>query len=557
MPSNREIGRLFNLYAELLLLHRSDERLAVLLSGAAFRLRRFEQEVLEFPKKQLVELFNPRVVEVFEELKKSDTIEALDELIQLTPSGLFEMMRIKGLGGKKLAILWHVAKIDTIEQLLEACKKDELSKIPGFGKKTEQNIIQAIENYQSHKTRFHYGFVADQGEAIVKALQQSWKTKLVSLCGEIRRQSLTVDGIDIIAAIDQKKASTTVLRKFMTIASSDKQIITGATFDEIPVIIKLATREKFYDELFRLTGNDMHVKKVLARVKNKSNAGSEEEIYRSAGIPYVLPELREDVAEWTNKNLAEKLVNAEDIKGVVHNHTTWSDGVEKLPDFVNACIKRKYEYVVIADHSKNAHYAGGMKEDKVLKQLKEIDKLNKKLFPFRVFKSIECDILVSGELDYGPDILGLFDLVIVSVHQLLKMDEERATKRLIRAIENPYTTILGHMTGRQLLIRPGYPVKHKKVIDACAANNVVIELNCNPYRMDLDWSHIPYALKKGVMISINPDAHSIHEIDYIKWGVAAARKGGLTKEMTWNAMGAKEVEKWLRANSEWSAGSCG
>lgn len=178
--------------------------------------------------------------------------------------------------------------------------------------------------------------------------------------------------------------------------------------------------------------------------------------------------------------------------------------------------------------------------------MKEIDLLNKKLMPFKIFKSIECDIKISGELDYETDLLKQFDLVIVSIHQLLKMDEEKATKRLVKAIENPYTTILGHMTGRQLLIRPGYPVNFKKVIDACAANSVIIEINANPYRLDMDWSHIPYALKKGVMISINPDAHSINEIENIRWGIEAARKGGLTKDMTWNAMPLKKIEAWIK-----------
>jgi len=240
------------------------------------------------------------------------------------------------------------------------------------------------------------------------------------------------------------------------------------------------------------------------------------------------------------------LITPADIKVVVHNHTSWSDGVDSLEEFVRACKQKKFEYVVISDHSRNAHYAGGLKEEKVLRQMDAIDSLNRKLTPFRIFKSIECDILVSGELDYPKDLLEQFDMVIASIHQLLKMDIERATKRLIKAIENPYTTILGHMTGRQLLIRPGYPVHFKKVIDACAANGVVIELNANPYRLDMDWSHIPYALSKGVMISINPDAHSIGEIDNIRWGVSAARKGGLTKDETWNAMRLHQIEDWLK-----------
>jgi DNA polymerase (family 10) len=294
------------------------------------------------------------------------------------------------------------------------------------------------------------------------------------------------------------------------------------------------------------TGNEEHVRKVLGKIKNKPPFTSEEEIYKKAKLPFIIPEMREDAGEWDFKNNTSDLISLEDIRGVVHNHTDWSDGVDRLPDFVAACKKKKYEYVVISDHSKNAHYAGGLKEEKVLRQMEAIDKLNKELDPFKIFKSIECDILVSGELDYDVQLLKKFDLVIISIHQLLKMNEEKATVRLIKAIENPYTTILGHMTGRQLLIRPGYPVNFKKVIDACAANKVVIEINANPYRLDMDWSHIPYAIKKGVMISINPDAHSIGEIDNIRWGVSAARKGGLTKNMTWNAKSLKEILQWLK-----------
>jgi len=311
-------------------------------------------------------------------------------------------------------------------------------------------------------------------------------------------------------------------------------------------VVYHTAKERFYHELFIRTGNKNHIKKVLKKTKSYKSFNSEEVIYREAGSQYILPEMREDVAEWTFKANNDKLITTEDIRGVVHNHTTWSDGIDSLKDFVKACRDRHFEYVVISDHSKNAHYAGGLKEEKVFKQMGEIDKLNKKLCPFKIFKSIECDILISGELDYGNDFLQLFDLVIISIHQLLKMSEETATKRLIKAIENPYTTILGHMTGRQLLIRSGYPVDFKKVIDACAANNVIIEINANPYRLDMDWSHIPYALSKGVMISINPDAHSIGEINNIRWGISAARKGGLTKEMTWNAMPLKKIEQWLR-----------
>ncbi|HZJ60663.1 MAG TPA: PHP domain-containing protein, partial [Chitinophagaceae bacterium] len=263
----------------------------------------------------------------------------------------------------------------------------------------------------------------------------------------------------------------------------------------------------FYD-LFINTGSDAHVKKVVGKIKSRAKPGSEDAIYKNAGLPYIVPEMREDVAEWGFKKNATELIELDDIKGVVHNHTSYSDGVDTLHDFVMACQQKGFEYTVISDHSKNAYYAGGLKEEKVFRQLKEIDRLNQKLKPFRIFKSIECDIKVNGELDYDDKILNNFDCVIVSIHQLLKMDEQKATSRLIKAIENPYTTIVGHMTGRLLLIRQGYPVNYRRVIDACAANGVVIEVNANPYRLDMDWSQIPYAIKKGVMISINPDAHS-------------------------------------------------
>jgi DNA polymerase (family 10) len=540
---------LFSLYAELLLLHKKDERLSVLLSGAAYRLRNMTDEAGSLSKQELSELFRPEINSLIIELQNKGTIESLDELIQLTPQGLFQMMRIKGLGGKKLSVLWNVAHIDSIEALLDACRNDQVSKIPGFGSKTQDNIIKSIEAYHSNEDRYHYASVADTAALLVKILQQAFKTNLVSLCGEVRRQSTTVATIEIVAVINSKDLEHPSFRKHLIIQTSDKKRTIAHTPDEIPVVIYHTTKTRFYYELFERTGNEGHVKKVVSNLKGTNSYRSEEAIYKKAALPYILPEMREDVAEWKFKNDPADLITKEDIKGVVHNHTDWSDGVDTIADFVQACKQKGYEYTVISDHSKNAHYAGGLKEEKVLKQLEEIEKLNKKLKPFKVFKSIECDILVSGELDYEESILQLFDLVIISVHQQLKMSEEKATNRLIKAIENPYTTILGHMTGRQLLIRPGYPVNFKKVIDACAANNVIIEINANPYRLDMDWSHVPYALSTGVMISINPDAHSIGEIDNIRWGVSAARKGGLTKDMTWNAMSLNQVEEWLSAKA--------
>lgn len=390
--------------------------------------------------------------------------------------------------------------------------------------------------------------MADAADALIQAFQKLVGSRHVSLCGGIRRQSTTVEQIEILSKQFPKGFRHSSVKKLLNIASTDEKVTTGYTHDEIPVTIYHVAEKDFAWQLLLRTGSIAHVEKIKKKLKTPGGINAEKDIYARAGLPFIPPEMREDIAEREYAKHPEPLIEMSDIRGVVHNHTTWSDGVDSLEDFVGACQERKHEYCVISDHSKNAHYARGLKEGKLARQWDAIDQLNKKMAPFRIFKSIECDILMSGELDFPASILKQFNLVIISIHQQLKMAEEKATARLIKAIENPATTILGHMTGRQLLIRPGYPVNFKKVIDACAANGIVIELNANPYRLDMDWSHIPYACKKGVMISIDPDAHSIQEIDNIRWGVVAARKGGLTKDMTWNSMDLPAISKWLRKN---------
>jgi DNA polymerase (family 10) len=546
MLSNREISRLLSLYAELLQLHDKEERLSHILSGAAFHITRLGNELALMSEKELQAELRPETVKIVLEVKAKGTIETLDELIQLTPAGLFDMMRIKGLGGKKLHALWYIGKIDNVNDLLAACKSGTLD-VPGFGQKSQQNIIKAIEALNEQKTLFHYASVADSGDRLVKGLQTLLKTKLVSLCGAIRRQTTTVEFIELIMAVPSVKLKrTAVIKRWLVLDSQTADITNAHTLDELPVTIYHTNKDSFNEQLFRRTGTEEHVNKVLKKIKGPLPVSSETAIYEKAKLPYIVPEMREDAVEWSFHRRKEHLLTVEDIKGVVHNHTDWSDGVDSLEAFVSACRKKGYQYCVVSDHSKNAHYAGGLKEKDVRDQIAAIAALNEKLTPFKIFTSIECDILVSGELDYDAGLLSELDMVIVSVHQLLRMDEQKATKRLIKAIENPYTTILGHMTGRQLLIRPGYPVNFKKVIDACAANGVIIEVNANPYRLDVDWSHLPYAIEKEVLISIDPDAHSIAEIDNIRWGVSAARKGGLTKEMTWNAQPLDWIEKYLK-----------
>ena len=300
-------------------------------------------------------------------------------------------------------------------------------------------------------------------------------------------------------------------------------------------------------KLFSTTGPRAFLETFLEKstADDFKNLATEEAVFEKAALPYLAPELRDD-NRWLEAATPPKLVTEKDVKSVMHLHTTYSDGLHSLRDMALYSKELGYEYMGLTDHSKSAFYANGLKPERVLAQMEEVDELNKELAPFKIFKGIESDILYDGSLDYEEDILKKFDFIIASVHSVLKMDKEKATTRLIRAIENPYTTILGHPTGRLLLSREGYPIDHKKVIDACAANKVILELNANPVRLDLDWTWIPYALEKGVKISINPDAHSKEGIHDIRYGVLAARKGGLTAEMCFNNLGLKEFEAFLK-----------
>jgi DNA polymerase (family 10) len=312
------------------------------------------------------------------------------------------------------------------------------------------------------------------------------------------------------------------------------------------LVFHCCSEKTFGNTLLRTTASEAHLARLVEGFGWKESLeGSETEIYAQIGYAFPEPELREEDWETRPRPETSKLITEADLRGILHNHSTWSDGTHSLEEMARYCKELGYEYLGICDHSRSAFYANGLSIERVAEQHREIDQLNEKLAPFRILKGIESDILTDGSLDYPDDILDTFDLVVASVHSVFKMDEAKATTRLIRAIEHPATTILGHPTGRLLLSRPGYPIDHRKVIDACAANDVILELNANPYRLDLDWRWIPYALDKGVMISINPDAHRKEGYHDLHFGVRVARKGGLTKEMTYNALSLAEMEKRL------------
>lgn len=480
------------------------------------------------------------------ELLHSGTLNELNDLLSQTPAGIVEMMQIKGLGPKKLLVIWKELGIDSVGELYYACNENRLIEAKGFGLKTQEEIKKNIEFSIASNGRFLYARVENFAESLLDVLKSEFKTELCFLTGQFRRRCEIVDSLDFLIVAEMPSEIASTLEK-LGLSFSETQLNTILCQSESGIIIRLAfcDQDHLGSELIISTGSSEHVNNLLALLKETELKGkTEREIYELAGISFIEPELREgnnEIELAKSKSLPE-LITYEDLKGSLHNHSTWSDGIHTLEEMASFCKNElRLEYLGICDHSKSAFYANGLNELRVSAQHREIEDLNKKLFPFRILKGIESDILYDGSLDYPDEVLSSFDFVVASIHSILNMNEEKATERLIKAIENPYTSILGHPTGRLLLSRSGYPIDHKKVIDACAANYVIIEINANPLRLDLDWRWHQYAVSKGVLLSINPDAHRKEGFYDMKYGTLIARKGGLSKENCLNAMNLEQV----------------
>ncbi len=370
---------------------------------------------------------------------------------------------------------------------------------------------------------------------------------LFSFAGDYRRQMEVLECIDIVTDIDNTTL-TAYLQKTEGCEIADEPAVLSVKIPGSPIIkFHLSDTTHFYNHLFKLTGSTEFITAFTEKYTLADSPESEEAIFSVNGLAYIPPAMRES-ARVLDKAAAKQLpvlVQTKDIKAIIHSHSTWSDGSNSIEHMAKAAIDKGLEYMVISDHSQSAFYANGLKPDRIAAQHQEVDALNEKLKPFKIFKSIEVDILNDGSLDYSNDVLKTLDLVITSVHSNLKMSEEKAMNRVLTAVRNPYTTILGHPTGRLLLSRAGYPIDHKKVIDECAAHNVVIEINAHPRRLDIDWRWIEYAIEKGVLLSIDPDAHAIDGYHDVYYGVMAAQKGGLTAKQNLSSFTLAEFEKFL------------
>lgn len=533
---NYSIADNFSLLSKLMDIHGENSFKAKSFASAAFTIEKLSSQLKEIPKEEIFKIkgIGESTGKSIIEMLDTQEFTLLNHYLGITPAGILEIMKIKGLGPKKIATIWKELEIESMGELLYACNENRLMLLKGFGAKTQESVRQNIEFYLSNRHRFLYAEVANTGQQLEKQLQELWAPVPVSLTGAFRRHSIIIDEIEVliaapVAVVSQQLAA---LPGFELTATNDHHLVWQLD-GKLKVVTHSCEPADFHHQLFLTTGSPAFIDKFNAAggADFLHQATSEEAIFSAAGMAFIPPFLREGMNEIEQARVQQlpNVITTTDIKGIIHSHSNWSDGESSLEEMATAAKAQGFEYLVISDHSRTAFYANGLHIERVLAQHAEIDALNKKLAPFRIFKSIESDILNDGMLDYPDEILAKFDLVIASVHSNLKMTEEKAMARLLKAIENPYTTILGHMTGRLLLSRNGYPVDHKAIIDACAANQVVIELNAHPRRLDIDWSWLPYAMEKKVLISIDPDAHSIHGFQDIHYGTLAAQKGGITK----------------------------
>lgn len=548
---NKPIARTLRLLSQLMELHEVNPFKIKSIANAAFKVDKLPFPIAGKTLEQLekVDGIGKSIASKIIELFENGTIAEMDDLLATTPPGVVEMMGIKGIGAKKVAIIWRELGIETTGELFYACNENRLIEAKGFGLKTQEEIRKAIEFRMASNGKFLFAQVEKEAKELMDEVKAIFPDALKHFAGEFRRlNEIITEIVIVLGSVNHEIAHQALLKSnIISNVSLNENHISGELPNGLLVDIICVDKADYFSELFLNTGTDDHVQAILERINTPlDQPESEEIIYKKAGLSWMQPELREGTTfiEKAEKNELPTLIITHDLKGSLHNHSTWSDGVNTVEEMALYCRDNlKLEYLGMCDHSKSAFYAKGLSIERVLQQQEEIDHLNKKLDGFHIFKGIESDILYDGSLDYPEEILQKFDFVVASVHSILKMDEEKATSRLITAIENPYTTILGHPTGRLLLSRSGYPINYKKVIDACAANNVVIEINANPLRLDLDWRWHQYALEKGVWLSINPDAHRVEGFLDMHYGVLAARKGGLYKEMCLNALSLQEISK--------------
>lgn len=550
MSLKKEIISLLENMSELMELDGENKFKISAFKNGANSLRQINnlEELIERDELKNVKGIGKGILSVINEYIDEGEANDYVELKSKIPNVMIEMLQIRGMGARKIKQIYDVYAPNNLNDLIKLCQDKLIQKLKGFSEKSELSILEEIRRIKesSSKILLNRGFII--AEQVKKLLYNSKTVLQIEISGELRRVREVIEQIELICLVNdynlfEEEATNLLLNSDLVLLNKNENKLILLYSQKIRVVIHyFLNKSDFVKTNFVLTSANSS----LSDLSLNNNYENEIEIFAENKMNFIIPEMREhEVFEHFGK---DKIINSdlsiENFNGFFHFHTTWSDGNNTLTEMVEEANKIGFNYFALCDHSKSAYYANGLKEDRILLQHKEIDKLNKNS-DLRIYKGIESDILKDGSLDYDNDILSLFEFVVASIHSNFHLDEDEMAARIIKAVENEHTDLLAHPTGRLLLRRDGYKLNIKKVIDACSQNDVAVEINANPNRLDLDWRNLFYAREKGCKFAINPDAHSLEGIHDIKYGIMIARKGGVQNSEVINCYSEGDFQKFI------------
>lgn len=522
-------------------------------------------ELVRSGKLQTVKGIGRALAEKISELVTTGRLAYYEALRQQVPAGLLEMLAIPGMGPKKVKTVHDRLGLTTVGELEYACHENRLVDLPGFGRKTQANILQGIERLKQHRGQYLCHEATREAQRLLDAVAATGMTSRVAVAGSLRRRQEIVERLDLLVSARQVEPLHSAIAKLplvQDVLASAADCVSVRLQSGITADIHLTDEATFPVALHGLTGSLAYLTVMqeyarergyrladdrLLRGNEPVACQDEGEIFSTLGLGYIPPELREGLGEIDLAKRGElpRLLEEQDLQGVFHVHSTWSDGMASIEEMVHTAQALGYRYLGLSDHSQSARYANGLDPARVQEQHRIIERLNARLDGITILKGGEVDILADGSLDYPDDLLRQMDFVIASVHSRFNMPREEMTARVVKAMQNPYVTMVGHLTGRLLLAREGYGLDIDSIVAEAIRLGVVIELNANPHRLDLDWRHLRAAHGQGLLTSINPDAHSPEGLRDVTYGVGIARKGGVPPEQVLNTRGLRDIQEWL------------
>ena len=551
MSFRKEAIKQINLFADLMEFNGANRFKISAFRGAANTLRRVDGDIETMLQDGSItdnKGIGKGIQAFLYELSDNGVVKELENLSKSVPEGIIDILQIRGLGVKKVKLIHETLGVNSINVLAEACLNNKLSEVKGFTVKSEYSILEEIEKQSKNRLFMRYNRAEHLGAQLIDRLLEFELCSKVEFTGELRRKMEVISKIEIICSISDRDNFNSNLDKLYKnnklVENKSSEMVEVELGANIPIYLILTDEENYVSQLFNTTGSEEFLQEVDSN--ESSDYENEEQVFKAVDIPYIIPEMREH-EYWdapkqlrTNSNLLK-----DNFNGLLHFHTTQSDGANTLLEMAQGALEFGYKYLAVCDHSKSVFYANGLTEKRVIKQKEEINYVSDEL-GIRIFHGIESDIMKDGSLDYSDEFLHNFDFVVASVHSIFGLPEDEMTSRIISAIENPHTDVLGHPTGRLLLARDSYKLDIKKVIEACATNNVTIEINASPHRLDLDWRNIYYARELGCKFAINPDAHSVKGIEETIFGINIARKGGIQNNEVINCYSEAEFEEYLK-----------